>query len=142
MAPAELESVLSHHPAVADSAIVGVYFEAEGTEVPRYVTHTHLMALCVKFAFRGYIVPKDASLLLRNDTISFTREINAWLSERVAHYKLLRGGSVLIHMWLFVSDELLSLGVVFVKVIPRNPAGKILRRLLRQPAGPAARSKL
>ena len=49
-------------------------------------------------SFRGYIVPKDASLLLQNDTIPFTREINAWLSERVAHYKLLRGGRVFIHV--------------------------------------------
>ena len=37
VAPAEMESVLSGHPAIADSAVIGLFSEKEGTEVPRYV---------------------------------------------------------------------------------------------------------
>ena len=39
VAPAELESVLSDHPAVEDSGVLGVYDEAEATELPRSVIH-------------------------------------------------------------------------------------------------------
>lgn len=49
-------------------------------------------------------------------------EIARWLEGRVAHYKRLRGG------------------VRFVKEIPKNPSGKILRRVLKQQAAAEAES--
>ncbi|KAK7542912.1 hypothetical protein JOL62DRAFT_501183 [Phyllosticta paracitricarpa] len=95
--PAELESLLLSHPVVADAAVIGVPLldddagEAAG-QVPR-----------------AYVVAK-APEAWGDET---AREIEAFVAERVAEYKRLRGG------------------VVFVEKIPRAPSGKILRRELR-----------
>ena len=35
VAPAELEAILNTHPAVADSAVIGVYSEEDTTELPK-----------------------------------------------------------------------------------------------------------
>lgn len=43
-------------------------------------------------------------------------EVAKWVEERVAQYKKLRGG------------------VLFVDSIPKSPAGKILRKILREEA--------
>jgi acyl-CoA synthetase (AMP-forming)/AMP-acid ligase II len=89
VAPAELEGLLCAHPRVADAAVVGVPDDAAG-EVPK--------AFVVA---RGEVVPD---------------ELMAWVAERVAPHKRLRGVAVV--------DE-----------IPKLPSGKILRRLLRDGAG-------
>lgn len=59
---------------------------------------------------RAYLVPKDPSKMV--DVESLTK----WFNERVAHHKRLRGG------------------IRFVKEIPKNASGKILRRALREEA--------
>lgn len=73
--PAELEAVLPLHPGVADAGVVGVYSDEEGTELPL-----------------AYIVPKDADLLKGGDQEAFKRSVQDFLKDRVASYKLLRGG--------------------------------------------------
>jgi 4-coumarate--CoA ligase len=45
------------------------------------------------------------------------KEIIPWVAERVANYKRLRGG------------------IQVIDAIPKNPSGKILRRLLRERSG-------
>ncbi|KAJ2719844.1 hypothetical protein GGI07_004963 [Coemansia sp. Benny D115] len=90
VAPAELEALLSEHPAVEDAAVMPVYDDAQATEIPR-----------------AYLVLK------KNASADCTKEVVAWLHERVAPYKRLRGG------------------VVLVDSIPRSPAGKIIRASLR-----------
>jgi acyl-CoA synthetase (AMP-forming)/AMP-acid ligase II len=85
VAPAELEALLTGHPAVADAAVVGVPDPAAG-ELPK-----------------AYVVPAGAL----DDG-----ELLAWVAERVAPYKRIR----LVEQ---------------VDAIPRSPAGKILRRVLR-----------
>jgi acyl-CoA synthetase (AMP-forming)/AMP-acid ligase II len=87
VAPAELEAVLSEHPAVAESAVVGRPDERRG-EVP------------VAFVVAREEVDGDALM--------------AWVAERVAPHKRLHD-------------------VNFVERLPRTPAGKLLRRLLREP---------
>jgi acyl-CoA synthetase (AMP-forming)/AMP-acid ligase II len=88
VAPAELEALLVEHPAVAEAAVIGRPDEEAG-EVP------------VAFvALAGEATPE---------------EISAYVAERVAPYKRLRG--------LRIVDE-----------IPKSPSGKILRRLLRDDA--------
>jgi acyl-CoA synthetase (AMP-forming)/AMP-acid ligase II len=88
VAPAELEAVLSDHPAVAESAVVGRPDERRG-EVP------------VAFVVARGECDGDALM--------------AWVAERVSPYKRLHD-------------------VRFVDALPRTPAGKILRRALRQPS--------
>ncbi|KAJ2710864.1 hypothetical protein H4R19_003534 [Coemansia spiralis] len=99
VAPAELEALLLLHPSVRDCAVIGVFDETRQTEFPR-----------------AYLVLDTAA-----DRDAAAQEAVAWLDERVAYYKRLRGGYVLV-------DE-----------IPKSPAGKILRRLLRPATSSSSR---
>jgi len=101
--PADLEDILLRHPAVDDAAVVGVYNPDQATEVPK-----------------AYIVPSASAKGMKN----IENEIAAWVAERVANYKRLRGG------------------VCVIDVIPKNPSGKILRRLLRNQAASKTGPKL
>ncbi|MGZ4269334.1 MAG: AMP-binding protein [Solirubrobacteraceae bacterium] len=85
VAPAELEAILVEHPAVADAAVVASPDEEAG-EVPK-----------------AFVVLADPG--------ADCAEIQAFVAERVAHYKKLRRFEVV--------DE-----------IPKSPSGKILRRQL------------
>ena len=84
VAPAELEALLCAHPAVADAAVVPRP-DPEAGEVP--VAHV---------ATRSEVS---------------AAELEAWVADRVAPYKRLRG-------------------VRFVDQVPRSPTGKLLRRVL------------
>ncbi|KAK5109108.1 hypothetical protein LTR62_007565 [Meristemomyces frigidus] len=90
--PAELEGLLLDCPLVSDVAVVGIYLEKDHTEAPR-----------------AYIVPASD----QTPSEELGRKISAWLDERVAYYKKLRGG------------------VRFIDEVPKSPAGKILRRVLK-----------
>ena len=91
IAPAELESVLLSHPCVADAAVVSRKDEDAG-EIPH--------------AFVVLKAPATAE------------ELTAFVAQRVASYKKIRG-------------------MDFVDAIPKSPSGKILRRVLRDGAIPA-----
>lgn len=52
------------------------------------------------------------------------QEITLWVASKVSNYKQLRGG------------------VVFLDAIPKSPAGKILRKLLRDAAQSEGKAKL
>jgi acyl-CoA synthetase (AMP-forming)/AMP-acid ligase II len=84
VAPAELEALLCAHPAVADAAVVPRP-DPQAGEVP--VAHV---------ATRSQVG---------------AAELEAWVAERVAPFKRLRG-------------------VRFVDQVPRSPTGKLLRRVL------------
>lgn len=91
--PAEIESVLLHHPAIVDAAVIGQDSEKWG-ESPLAI-----------------IVKKDNSLT--------EKQVLEHCNSKLARFKLPRG-------------------VVFMEEIPRNPSGKILKRLLREQfPGPA-----
>ncbi|KAJ2909725.1 hypothetical protein GGI21_001592 [Coemansia aciculifera] len=91
VAPAELEGLLMDHPAVLDAAVIRVLDRVQETELPK-----------------AFVVVKPDM-----DSAGITENIKAWVAERVAHYKALRGG------------------VEIVSSIPKSPSGKILRRVLR-----------
>ncbi|KGO76371.1 AMP-dependent synthetase/ligase [Penicillium italicum] len=92
--PSELEGKLVDHPDVEDAAVTGMWVDDRATELPV-----------------GFVVlsrqAKD------RDQKAVLDGIHAWLNERVANHKRLRGG---IHV---------------LAQIPKSPSGKILRRQLR-----------
>ncbi|KAJ6118595.1 AMP-dependent synthetase/ligase [Penicillium samsonianum] len=92
--PSELEGKLVDHPDVEDAAVTGVWVDDRATELPV-----------------GFVVlsrqAKD------RDQKAVLDGIHAWLNERIANHKRLRGG---IHV---------------LSQIPKSPSGKILRRQLR-----------
>jgi fatty-acyl-CoA synthase len=89
--PAEVESVIHEHPAVAECAVIGVPDERWG-EVGRAV-----------------VVPRPGSRPSEVDILAF-------LAGRLARYKVPRS-------------------VVFAAALPRNPGGKILKKILRDRYG-------
>lgn len=88
MPPAELEQVLREHPNVLEAAVIGVPHDMYG-EVPR-----------------AFVVKKTASDVTEE-------ELHAFVDERLAEYKRLRGG------------------IKFVDSVPKNATGKLLRRQLK-----------
>ncbi|WFD33301.1 hypothetical protein MCUN1_000114 [Malassezia cuniculi] len=99
--PAELEALLLTHPRVFDTAVIGVHSKEQATELPR--------AYCVPRDF----VPSKAD---KAQIEAFQKEVEAWVAERVANHKRLRGG------------------VIAIDQVPKSASGKILRRLLRDEA--------
>ncbi|KAJ2016602.1 hypothetical protein GGI03_004223 [Coemansia sp. RSA 2337] len=91
VAPAELEGLLMNHPAVLDAAVIQVFDKAQETEIPK-----------------AFVVVRPS---ITSERIA--EDIKAWVKERVANYKALRGGIELIDS------------------IPKSASGKILRRVLR-----------
>ena len=85
--PAELEALLLTHPGIADAAVIGLPDESAG-EIPV-----------------AYVVAKPGVEL-------DTDEVQAFVAERVAHYKQVRQ-------------------VTLIEAVPKSASGKILRRLLR-----------
>ncbi|KAK1077109.1 hypothetical protein LTR33_008365 [Friedmanniomyces endolithicus] len=94
VAPAEIENVLFTHPQIKEAAVVGVPAPDDpGTDWPR-----------------AYVVPVAPDAVSEDD-------VKAWVADRLAPYKQLRGGV------MFVDGEL-----------PKNAIGKFLRRELRDRA--------
>jgi len=108
VAPAELEGLLVGHDKVADACVLGIFDVSQATELPR-----------------AYLVKAEA--VKDVDALVLEREITAWLHDKVAQHKRLRGG------------------IRFVDEIPKSASGKILRRILRDKMkaeeGEKARSK-
>ncbi|KAI8320129.1 acetyl-CoA synthetase-like protein [Martensiomyces pterosporus] len=70
VAPAELEGLLTDHPAVIDSAVIPVYDESRASEIPK-----------------AFVVIRPEM-----DTPGIAEEVRVWLDSRVIQYKRLRGG--------------------------------------------------
>ncbi|AGI26787.1 long-chain-fatty-acid--CoA ligase [Pseudomonas sp. ATCC 13867] len=87
--PAEVESAIYGHPAVADVAVIGVPDERWGEAV-------------------------KAMVVLRPGVAADVDGILGWARERIAGFKVPKS-------------------IDFIDAMPRNPAGKLLRRALREP---------
>jgi len=97
IAPAELEAVLLQHPHVLDAAVVG----------KRDLISKEELAV--------------AFVVLKPNTSVSKKEISDFVAKRVAPYKHLRGG------------------VILIESIPKSPSGKILRRFLRDKLNESAK---
>ncbi|GAA5896926.1 hypothetical protein JCM8208_006114 [Rhodotorula glutinis] len=93
--PAELEAVLLECPFVADCAVIGVWNDDQQTEYPR-----------------AYVVLSSKGKSESDPSAT----IQAWMKNKVAHYKQLKGG------------------IKLVDSVPKSPSGKLLRRILREEA--------
>jgi len=102
IAPADLEAILCSHPEILDAGVIGVFSPREETEIPRAYVVVHPAA-----------APR---LRTAEDRTKFAADVGEWVATKVAPYKRLRGG------------------VILVDAVPRSLAGKILRRVLREMA--------
>lgn len=97
--PAELEGILLDNESIDDVAVIGVHSEQHGCEVPR-----------------AYVVRSASSKASGVSDADEAANIVAWIHDKVAQHKRLRGG------------------VRFVDAIPKSVSGKILRRVLKEQA--------
>ena len=86
--PAEVEDLLSDHPALLEAAVIGVPDEAFGQ------------------GLKAFVVLKQGAAL-------FEDEVKSYVKNHLARHKVPRD-------------------VVFLDEIPRNPTGKVLKRVLRE----------
>ncbi|RSH86366.1 uncharacterized protein EHS24_004615 [Apiotrichum porosum] len=78
--PAELEALLIQHPHVADAGVVGVWNDAQVTEMPR-----------------AYIVPHESlKIATEGEAASFAAHVQRFVHDKVAQHKKLRGGLVIL----------------------------------------------
>jgi acyl-CoA synthetase (AMP-forming)/AMP-acid ligase II len=112
VAPVELENILIQHPRVMDVAVIGRDCQEEVTELPTAFVVLRPEASSFASLPSGWSDP-DADNAQKDAENSLARELISFVGDKVAGYKKLRGG------------------VVFCESIPRVPAGKILRRLLK-----------
>ncbi|KAJ2608708.1 hypothetical protein H4S08_004352, partial [Coemansia sp. RSA 1365] len=90
VAPAELEGVLLQHPHVLDCAVVGYFDNKRLTELPR-----------------AFLVLAPNQITTTLDANIIAKDIVDWMNSKVAYYKRLRGGFVI------------------VDAIPKSASGKI-----------------
>ena len=101
------------HPDVSDVAVIGVYDPTQATEIPKAYGQRHeLLRIIYVYSPCPQVVLSPSSKGKKD----VEKAIIAWVAERVADHKKLRGG------------------VQVIDAIPKSPSGKILRRLLRAPS--------
>lgn len=115
--PVELENLLLTHPAILDCAVIGRNCDIEVTELPTAYCVLRPSALASGSNLPVGWADLDDSGSMTSLHHKLAREIIDFVGLKVANYKKLRGG------------------VVFTDAIPRVPAGKILRRVLRERTG-------
>lgn len=118
--PVELESLLLTHPAILDCAVVGRQCDIEVTELPTaycVLERTALESIQSVLPIGWTDLDETESAVLERLKHNLAKDIIEFIAARVANYKKLRGG------------------VVFTDTIPRVPAGKVLRRVLKEHTG-------
>ncbi|KXS09562.1 acetyl-CoA synthetase-like protein [Gonapodya prolifera JEL478] len=104
VAPADIETVLLDHPYVVDAAVISIPHPSAG-ECPKAFVVMHPDKVAPLYEEHGGDEEKVRGVVRDS--------LKAWSKERMARHKQPDGG------------------IEFVKEIPKNPSGKILRRLLK-----------
>ncbi|KAK7434667.1 hypothetical protein VKT23_020075 [Stygiomarasmius scandens] len=104
VAPAELEGHLLVHPQVSDAAVIGIPDEYHGELPLAFVVLQPETALAMKGDKSGTCAEQMRKSIFKASHVSNVKSKHKWLTG----------------------------GILFTDVIPRNPSGKILRRVLRE----------
>ena len=120
--PAEVENALMSHPDIIDAAVVGVPDDKWGETVKAFITlrndvydnATDLLDKLDDYLSEGIDFANELSNKGSELGRYIENEIISYSKEQIASYKC-------------------PTSIEFIKDIPRNPSGKILRRVLREP---------
>jgi len=120
--PAEVENALMSHPDIIDAAVVGVPDDKWGETVKAFVT------------LRNDVQESATDLLNKideymNEGIDFANELSNKGSELANYIE----SEIISYSKKQIATYKCPTSIEFIKDIPRNPSGKILRRVLREP---------
>ena len=120
--PAEVENALMSHPDIIDAAVVGVPDDKWGETVKAFVT------------LRNDVQESATDLLNKidefmKDGIDFANELSSKGSELANYIE----SEIISYSKEQIASYKCPTSIEFIKDIPRNPSGKILRRVLREP---------
>ena len=120
--PAEVENALMSHPDIIDAAVVGVPDDKWGETVKAFIT------------LRNDVYDNATDLLDKLDDylsegIDFANELSSKGSELGRYIE----NEIISYSKKQIASYKCPTSIEFIKNIPRNPSGKILRRILREP---------
>ena len=120
--PAEVENALMSHPDIIDAAVVGVPDDKWGETVKAFIT------------LRADVYVNTTDLLDKlddflSDGIDFAKELSNKGSELGRYIE----NEIISYSKKNIASYKCPTSIEFIKNIPRNPSGKILRRVLREP---------
>ena len=120
--PAEVENALMSHPDIIDAAVVGIPDDKWGETVMAFVT------------LRNDAQETASDLLSKideymNEGLDFVNELSNKGSELANYIE----SEIITYSKKQIASYKCPTAIEFIKDIPRNPSGKILRRVLREP---------
>ena len=120
--PAEVENALMSHPDIIDAAVVGVPDDKWGETVKAFIT----LRNDVEETATDFLNKIDEYM---NDGIDFANELTNKGSELANYIE----SEIISYSKAQIASYKCPTSIEFIKDIPRNPSGKILRRVLREP---------
>ena len=120
--PAEVENALMSHPDIIDAAVVGVPDDKWGETVKAFIT----LRNDVEETATDFLNKIDEYM---NDGIDFANELTNKGSELANYIE----SEIISYSKEQIASYKCPTSIEFIKDIPRNPSGKILRRVLREP---------
>ncbi len=120
--PAEVENALMSHPDIIDAAVVGVPDDKWGETVKAFITlrdDLYDNATEILDKIDDYL---NEGIDLANELSNKGSELGKYIESEIISYSKQQ-----------IASYKCPTSIEFIKNIPRNPSGKILRRVLREP---------